>query len=135
MNAIDTNVLLYVHDPRDPAKQVTATKLLATEPNLTLIWQVACEYIHASRKLTVYGFSMQDAFKDVASFQSTWQTILPDWGAIGRAQALLGRFSLSSWDAMLIAVCLESGDQRLYSEDFSAYPKIDSLEIVNPFIP
>lgn len=135
MNAVDTNVLLYVHDPRDPVKQATATKLLATEAHLTLIWQVACEYIHASRKLTAYGFNMQDAFKDVASFQRTWQTILPDWGAMGRAQSLLGRFSLSSWDAMLIAVCLESGVQRLYSEDFSAYPKIDSLEIVNPFIP
>ncbi len=24
MNAVDTDVLLYAHDPRDPAKQATA---------------------------------------------------------------------------------------------------------------
>ena len=24
MNAVDTNILLYVHDPRDPAKQAAA---------------------------------------------------------------------------------------------------------------
>ena len=28
MNAVDTNVLLYVHDPRDVTKQVTASNLL-----------------------------------------------------------------------------------------------------------
>ena len=27
MNAVDTNVLLYVHDPRDVTKQVTASNL------------------------------------------------------------------------------------------------------------
>ncbi len=30
MNAVDTNVLLYVHDPRDVTKQVTASNLLMT---------------------------------------------------------------------------------------------------------
>lgn len=135
MNAVDTNVLLYVHDPRDATKQARANKLLTSEPNLVLIWQVACEYVNASRKLSTFGFSMQDAFKDIASFQCTWQTILPNWGAMVQAQSLMSRFSLSLWDCMLIAVCLESGVQRLYSEDFSAYQKIDSLEIVNPFLP
>jgi predicted nucleic acid-binding protein len=28
MNAVDTNVLLYVHDPRDRAKQAVAASLL-----------------------------------------------------------------------------------------------------------
>lgn len=28
MNALDTNVLLYVHDPRDRDKQATAAALL-----------------------------------------------------------------------------------------------------------
>lgn len=135
MNAVDTNVLLYVHDPRDSLKQATATRLLATQPNLVLVWQVACEYLNASRKLAAYGFDMQGAFRDIASFQRTWRIVLPDWPAMARAQGLLSRFSLSSWDAMLIAVCLESGMQRLYSEDFSAYQKIDGLEIVNPFLP
>jgi predicted nucleic acid-binding protein len=28
MNAVDTNVLIYVHDPRDPQKQAKATALV-----------------------------------------------------------------------------------------------------------
>ncbi len=32
MNAVDTNILIYVNDPRDPAKQTVAASLLG---NLT----------------------------------------------------------------------------------------------------
>jgi len=46
---------------------------------------------------------------------------------------LLARYSLSFWDALIIAACLEADVTRLYSEDFDAYPRIDGLEIVNPF--
>lgn len=44
MNAVDTNVLIYVHDPRDPTKQETASFLLDSLTDLALLWQVACEY-------------------------------------------------------------------------------------------
>jgi predicted nucleic acid-binding protein len=40
---------------------------------------------------------------------------------------------LTRWDAAIIALCLEAGVTRLYSEDFDAYSRIDSLELVNPF--
>ena len=45
MNAVDTNVLLYVHDPRDVTKQVTASNLLQSLADGVLLWQVACEYL------------------------------------------------------------------------------------------
>lgn len=42
-------------------------------------------------------------------------------------------YSLSFWDAMIIAACLDAGVPRLYSEDFDAYAQVDGLQIVNPF--
>ena len=45
----------------------------------------------------------------------------------------MGRYSLSIWDAMIVAACLEGGVTRLYTEDFGGYLRIDGLEIVNPF--
>lgn len=50
MNAVDTNVLFYVHDPRDVTKQVIASNLLQSLTDGVLLWQVACEYLSASRK-------------------------------------------------------------------------------------
>jgi predicted nucleic acid-binding protein len=49
MNAADTNVLLYVHDTRDATKQATASNLLQSLTDGVLLWQVACEYLAASR--------------------------------------------------------------------------------------
>jgi predicted nucleic acid-binding protein len=45
MNAVDTNVLLYVHDPRDATKQATAANLLQSLTDGVLLWQVTCEYL------------------------------------------------------------------------------------------
>lgn len=44
----------------------------------------------------------------------------------------MGRFSLSHWDSMIIAACLEANVQTLYTEDLG-YSSIDELGIVNPF--
>jgi predicted nucleic acid-binding protein len=43
MNAVDANVLLYAHDPRDPNKQATAAALIQSLTDGVLLWQVACE--------------------------------------------------------------------------------------------
>ncbi|MEX0704886.1 MAG: PIN domain-containing protein [Planctomycetales bacterium] len=133
MNAVDTNVLLYARDQRDPAKQAVATEFIASLTDGVLVWQVACEYIAAGRKLEPYGFSREHALQDIQDLRRVWSTILPDWPALNRANGLMGRFSLSFWDAMLIAVCLEQGVAALYTEDFDSYRTIDGLRITNPF--
>jgi hypothetical protein len=57
MNAVDTNVLFYAHDSRDPNKQKIAAELIASLNDGALLWQVACEYLWASRKLEAVGYS------------------------------------------------------------------------------
>jgi predicted nucleic acid-binding protein len=135
MNAVDTNVLLYVHDPRDAVKQATAAALVQSLTNAALLWQVACEYIAASRKFEPLGFRRQDAWNELRTLQSAWTLILPEWKHLRTAESLLASHSLSFWDALLIAVAAESGVTTLYSEDFGGLPPIDSLTIVNPFAP
>ena len=58
---------------------------------------------------------------------------MPHWSVVEIAENLWSRYSLSFWDSMIVAACLHTGVERLYTEDFDAYPRIDSLEIVNPF--
>jgi len=133
MNAVDTNILLYVHDPRDPAKQATAASLVESLSDGVLLWQVACEYIAASRKLGSLGYGFAQAVEDIEELRRLWFTILPSWNSLDRANQLMARFSLSFWDAILLGCCLESGVERLYSEDFHTPAEIDRLRIVNPF--
>ncbi|MEH2380447.1 MAG: PIN domain-containing protein [Nostoc sp.] len=132
MNAVDTNILIYVNDPRDPVKQGIAVSLISALTESVLLWQVACEYLAVSRKLESLGYNRAQAYQYVRDLQQVWYTALPTWSVIDRAENLMSRFSLSHWDSMIITACLEANVQTLYTEDFG-YSSIDGLGIVNPF--
>ena len=51
MIALDTNVLIYACDKADPRRQKIALDLVSNTPDAVILWQVACEFIAASRKL------------------------------------------------------------------------------------
>jgi predicted nucleic acid-binding protein len=135
MNAVDTNILLYVQDPRDALKQATAVQLTTALPDGVLLWQVACEYVAASRKLVAFGYSQQQAYADLLRIHQMWRFVAPTWQVFTRAETLRQRYALSFWDSMVVSAALEAGVTRLYSEDFDAYKTIDGLTLINPFKP
>jgi predicted nucleic acid-binding protein len=135
MNALDTNVWLYSHDTRHPHKQGAAQRLIAAVRPLALPWQVGCEFVAASRKLAPAGFTEAHAWAALAAMWGFADVVLlpvPDlWP---ETQALQARYSLSFWDALLVAACLRGGVQTLYTEDVGAPRTIDRLSLVNPFL-
>ena len=133
MNAVDTNVLLYVLDTAEPAKQRIASQLVNSLQDVALVWQVAAEYLAASRKFERHGCTWAVAWSELARLRRVWSVVQPNWNTFTRAERLIRSYSLSFWDALLIAACLDAGVTRLYSEDLTAYPRIDTLEFVNPF--
>jgi predicted nucleic acid-binding protein len=132
MNAVDTNILIYVNDPRDSVKRQAAAYLVSSLTEGILLWQVACEYLAASRKLESLGYNRAQAYQYIRDLQQVWYTALPTWSVIDRAENLISRFNLSHWDSMIIAACLEANIHTLYTEDLG-YSSIDGLKIVNPF--
>jgi hypothetical protein len=51
MIGVDTNVLICACDKADPRRQQIALDLVTNLEDGVLLWQVACEFISASRKL------------------------------------------------------------------------------------
>ena len=133
MDAVDTNVLVYAHDTRDPTKQAIAISTIESIDEGVLVWQVACEYLAASRKLAPLGYNQSDAWRDVRDLMNIWSTLLPSMAVLDAAEGLLAQYSLAFWDAMIIGACVEGNIARLYSEDFSGYSQIEGLDVVNPF--
>ena len=134
MNAVDTNVLIYVRDPRDPAKQQQAIELTTGMGDGALLWQVACEFVSASRKLAPFGFTREEAWRELERLRRLWTMILPSENVLTRAEQLTATHNLSFWDSLLVAGCVEGGVTRLYIEDFDAsLSKATGVEIVNPF--
>lgn len=134
MNAVDTNILIYAQDPQDPAKQRAALRLVESLEDGVLLWQVACEFVAASRKLTPLGFTPERAWHILREIRHIWAMALPDHEVLERTKRLMESHSIAFWDALIVAACLRAGVLRLYSEDFGdPPPHVDGLEIVNPF--
>lgn len=134
MNAVDTNVLIYARDPRDPVKWHKARELGHNMPDGALLWQVGCEFLAASRKLTPIGYTQAQAWRELEQLRALWQLILPSEKVFVLAEQLTSAHNLSFWDAMIVAACVEGGITRLYTEDFDdSVSKTTGVEIVNPF--
>jgi predicted nucleic acid-binding protein len=84
MNAIDTNVWVYLHDTRDPRKQAIAQQLIAETRPIALPWQVGCEFVAASRKLAVVGFTETQAWAALAAMRDLADAILCPFPTSGR---------------------------------------------------
>ena len=59
--------------------------------------------------------------------------VLPTQAVLRKSLDLSSRYSLSHWDSMLVAACIEAGVHTLYSEDLASGTQYDSVTVVNPF--
>jgi len=133
MIAFDTNVLIYACDRADSRRQQIAIDLIANRRDGVLLWQVACEFVAASRKLSAQGFTVSDAWNRLTEFHSLLPLILPTAGVLERGQRLHTTHGVSFWDALILAACAEAGVETLYSEDVPGLPTLGALQVVNPF--
>lgn len=134
MIALDTNVLIYACDKADPRRQRIALDLVEKALDGVLLWQVACEFVAASRKLSPQGFTASDAWDRLAEFLALFHLVVPSAGVLDRARELHLAHGVSFWDATILASCLESGVDVLYSEDVPGTDALSPLQVLNPFL-
>jgi predicted nucleic acid-binding protein len=138
MNAVDTNVLIYRLDRSEPDKQAKARTLLRqliSDPTPTvLLWQVAGELVRQLRRWQDDGRLTRAALlRYVAVFRKHFPLVMPTPMVLDRALELTGRHSLSHWDSMVLAACLEAKVDTLYTEDMGAPTVYQGLRLINPF--
>lgn len=138
MNAVDTNVLIYRFDRDEAIKRRIAHQLLeelSSQGHTVLLWQVAGEL---QNQFTRWFHEKRIRRSSIALFiaevQQMFPLAMPTPACLDHALEIAERHSLSHWDSMLLAACLEAGVTALYTEDMGAPRKIDSLELINPFL-
>lgn len=138
MNAIDTNVLVYQVEDTAGDKQIRAQQLadeLAQSAEGTiLLWQVAAEFLNCMRRWELAGRSTREkTIEYFEQLETLYDLILPARTVLHTALDLSTRHSLSHWDSLLVAACIEAGVTTLYSEDMADGADYDGVRIVNPF--
>jgi len=133
MIAVDTNVLIYACDQSESRRQSIALDLIASSKEGVLLWQVACEFLAASRKLSKQGFTSTQAWNRLVEFQDLLPLVLPSAANLTHARELHTQRGVSLWDALILAACLDAGVDVLYSEDVPALETLETLRVINPF--
>jgi len=133
MIAVDTNVLIYACDQSEPHRQAIALDIVASSTEGVLLWQVACEFLSASRKLSKQGFTPTQAWSRLAEFRDLLPLVLPTAANLTHARELHVLRGVSLWDALILAACVEAGVDILYSEDVPGLETFETVRVINPF--
>lgn len=133
---VDTNVLLYARDASEPDKQPLAQRWLDTlweQRTGRLSVQVLNEYyVAATRKLRP-GLERGVARADVQDLMA-WRPVRLGPSIIEDAWWLEERFSLSYWDALIVAAAREAGCRHLLTEDLQHGQDLDGVTVIDPFM-
>ena len=132
---LDTNILIYAHDGRIPAKQKRARELagrLLRERRGVISLQVLQEFFAAAtRKLHMPSEAAREYVLSYARFEVASSSTADIVAAIDLHR--LHGFSI--WDALILRSALSFGCHTLYSEDMQDGRVIEALTIRNPFTP
>lgn len=132
---VDTNVLVYVRDAGEPAKQALAARWLEhlwRERLGRTSTQVLSEYyVNVTRKLAP-GLAPDDAWDDVEALL-TWQPQPIDEALLRRGREIEGRYRLSWWDSLVVGAAQLQGCGLLLTEDLQEGAVYGGVTIRSPF--
>ena len=132
---LDTNVLVYMFDETDAAKQRRAEALVndsLASGTGCISFQVVQETLNVLiRRL---GFVPEDARRALDDVLIPLWQVNPTAALYQTAVSLQGRYGFSFYDSIIVAGALEAGCTHLYSEDLQHNQRIQQLTIFNPFL-
>lgn len=130
---LDTNVLAYIPDSRDPEKRRIAMSIIAAacdSPDFLVSAQVLNEFANvAMRKL---GKTRDETLEFLGYFERIRTVpVLPGWTA--RAIEIMGRYGIQFFDALLVAAAEAHGCDTIYTEDLADGQTYCGVRAENPF--
>ncbi len=129
---IDTNLIVYANDNRDPNKQRKAIDLikeLMDEGLGVISSQVLQEY--ANTALTKLNQQHTIVLRQLTLLES-FEVVLLTPSLIRRAIEIRSAYSISFWDSCIISAAESAGCDSIYSEDLNAGQYYSGIKLSNP---
>lgn len=131
---VDTNVLLYAQDAREPMKRSAA------EAWLVACWRRQCgrlstqvlNELYANLSRTAPALGAEASRKLVRRYRA-WRPWVVDDETVDLAWQLQDQAALSYWDALMVAAARQQACRFLLTEDLQHDQSIEGVRIVNPF--
>lgn len=133
---IDTNILVYAHDPDEGWKHKIAVAILEKlwlEGTGVLSTQVLQEFYSVVTSKKKQPLASAEARQLMANYDQ-WCSVQTDTQLLVSASLLHERHQVQWWDALIIEGAMRSGATTLLSEDMQHGQKFGLLTVRNPFI-
>ncbi len=131
---LDTNVLVYANDERDPRRRELALTMIAVvagDKNGCVSTQVLAEYSAVAFRKLHQSPSVID--EQVTFFAESFAVVQVSTELIRRAIELKTSHPVSFYDGLILAAAESAGCEVLYSEDLNAGQIYAGVRVVNPF--
>ena len=130
---LDTNIFVYANDGRDEAKQREAISTVGRalrESNGVVSTQVLMEY--AAVAMAKLGQARPAIIRQLLAME--WLEVHPvDGDLVRSALDLMAAYSLSFWDAAIVAAAQSTRCEVILSEDFGHGMMFGLVTVRNPF--
>ena len=135
---IDTNVLVYAHDPRDRRKQEQALAVLdrlINQGRVALSVQCLSEFFNATTRRLPEPLPSEVAQAQVERFVRGCRILDLTAVAVLEGCRGAGAHNLSIWDALIWATAKLNQVPLILSEDFVDGGFLEGVRFLNPFTP
>jgi predicted nucleic acid-binding protein len=131
---LDTNVVVYAYDDRDPRKQQVARHLLkgSVTGKIVISTQVLAEFA-ATMLHKVSPPAAADGVMKGLDALATIRLVVPDAELVRRAVEARAAYGIHFYDGMIVAAAERAGCQRILSEDLNAGQEYFGVTVSNPF--
>ena len=133
---IDTNVFIYLFDETNDRKRNIAERIVKTAletRTARISHQVVQETLNVVTRKLPSPMTAENAQRFLVQVLAPLWQIMPNIALYRRGLDVQARYGFSFYDSLIIAAALESGCNRLYSEDLQHGQQIEGLTIENPF--
>jgi predicted nucleic acid-binding protein len=133
---IDTNIIVYSFDDRQPAKRERSLDLIK-DALITGRGMISTQVIQEFLNVATQKFSVPMKAEDASAFLrfvlNPICQIYPDLALFETCLELQAETCYSFYDSLILAAAVQGGCEILYSEDLQDGQQVRSLKIVNPY--
>jgi len=131
---LDTNILVYAYDNRNPDKQRIARDLVvrAVAGEFVLSTQILAEFA-ATLLHKVTPRAAPDVVVDILDTLAPIPLIKPNAELVRRAVEAHKAYGVHFYDGMIIAAAECAGSEKIFSEDLRAGQDYFGISVENPF--
>ena len=131
---LDSNVLIYAYDPKDPRKKGIAQELVEKALlgdgviSVQVLAEFAATLLHKLRPVVPSA-----AVTEILDAMHSISIVKPEAGTVRRAVEAYEEYGVQFYDGMIIAAAERAGCKKIWSEDLNAGQEYFGVKVENPF--